>query len=239
MVRQSLFIILFGIILLSSYGCAAFLVFFGATAGTVAYIKGELKSIEEASFDRTWDAAQKATKDLEFTMTSKQKEAISAKLIVRGADNKKITINIQKISDELTEVRIRVGFFGNESLSMMVLNMLKQNLGIGRDTTEGVVIFIAGELKSVEVASLDKTWKATQKAIEDSKFLVTDRQKDNSSAVLIARGVNDKKISINLQEISDELTEVRIRTGVFGDAPLSRLILGRLKENILNLKDTL
>lgn len=230
---------LFGIILLSSSGCAAFLVFFGATAGTVAYIKGELKSIEEATFDRTWDAAQKAIRDLEFAVTNKQKEAISANLIVRGADNKKIAINIQKISDELTEVRIRVGVFGNESLSMMVLNLLKQNLGVGRGTTEGAVIFIAGELKSVEIASLDKTWDATQKAIEDSKLLVASKQKDNFSAVLIARGVTDKKISINLQKISEELTEVRIRTGVFGDEPLSRLILERLKENILNLKDTL
>jgi hypothetical protein len=239
MVRKLLFIILLGIIVLSSYGCAAFLVFMGTTAGTVAYIKGELKSVEEASLDRTWDAVQKAIKNLEFTTTKKQKEAISAYIITRGADNKKIGINLQKITEELTDVRIRVGVFGNESLSLMILNMLKQNLGIDRGTIEGVVIFTAGELKSIEAVSLDKTWKATQKAVEDSKFLVIHRQKDNFSAVLIARGVDYKKISISLQKVSEELTEIRIRIGVFGDKPLSQLILERLKGNISNLKDTL
>lgn len=134
MVRKLLFIILLGIILLSSYGCAAFLVFMGATAGTVAYIKGELKSVEEASLDRTWDAAQKAIKNLEFTLTKKQKEAISARLITRGADKKKISINLQKITEELTEVRIRIGIFGDAPLSRLILERLKENISNLKDT---------------------------------------------------------------------------------------------------------
>ena len=61
------------IILLFSSGCAGVLWLgggAGAGAGTIAYLKGELKSTEEASIDRTWQAAQKAIEELEFSVKS-------------------------------------------------------------------------------------------------------------------------------------------------------------------------
>lgn len=120
-----------GIILLFSSGCAGVLLLgggAGAGAGTIAYLRGELKSTEEASIDRTWQAAQKAIEELEFSVTSEEKDAFSAKLIARGANDKKVVINLQRITDELTEVSIRVGIFGEESLSLLVLERLQKHL---------------------------------------------------------------------------------------------------------------
>ncbi len=133
MAKNSLSIMLLGILLFSSSGCVALLVGGGAGAGTVAYIKGELKSTEEASIDRTWEAAQEAVKDLEFVITSKEKEnTSSAKLIARDARDKKIEIELKKISEHLTKVTIRVGVFGDESLSRLILERLKKSLGKGK-----------------------------------------------------------------------------------------------------------
>ena len=132
MPKNSLSIMLLGILLFSSCGCAVLLVGGGVGAGTVAYLKGELKSTEEASIDKTWQAAQEAIKDLEFIVTSKGKDAFSAKLIARDAGDQKIEIELKKVSEHLTRVTIRVGVFGDEPLSRLMLERLKKNLDKGK-----------------------------------------------------------------------------------------------------------
>ncbi|GAB63849.1 MAG: DUF3568 family protein [Candidatus Jettenia sp.] len=126
--KNLLLIILLGIIVSSSSGCAALLVGGGAGAGTIAYLKGDLRSLEEASLQRVWEAAQKAIQELEFVVTSKQKDIFSAKLIAHGAQDKKVTVNLKKISDNLTEIKIRVGIFGDESLSRLLLERVRKHL---------------------------------------------------------------------------------------------------------------
>lgn len=123
-----LHVLLLGIPLLVSSGCAALLIGGGAGAGTVAYLKGELKSTEEASIDKTWQAAQETMKDLEFVITSKEKDAFSAKLIAYRANDKKVEMYLRKASENTTEVKIRVGVFGDESLSLIILKSLKKHL---------------------------------------------------------------------------------------------------------------
>ncbi|HHT9105122.1 MAG TPA: DUF3568 family protein [Candidatus Wujingus californicus] len=123
-----LYVLLLGIPLLVGSGCAALLIGGGAGAGTVAYLKGELKSTEEASIDKTWQAAQETMKDLEFVITSKEKDTFSAKLIAYRANDKKVEMYLQKASERTTEVKIRVGVFGDESLSRIILESLKKHL---------------------------------------------------------------------------------------------------------------
>lgn len=123
-----LYVLLLGIPLLVGSGCAALLIGGGAGAGTVAYLKGELKSTEEASIDKTWQAAQETMNDLEFVITSKEKDTFSAKLIAYRANDKKVEMYLQKASERTTEVKIRVGVFGDESLSRIILESLKKHL---------------------------------------------------------------------------------------------------------------
>src|SRR3972149_3516137 len=123
-----LYVLLLGIPLLVGSGCAALLIGGGAGAGTVAYLKGELKSTEEASIDKTWQAAQETMNDLEFVITSKEKDTFSAKLIAYRANDKKVEMYLQKASENTTEVKIRVGVFGDESLSRIILESLTKHL---------------------------------------------------------------------------------------------------------------
>jgi hypothetical protein len=99
-----------------------------AGGGTIAYIKGELKSTAQAPLDRAWEATQMAMKDLEFVITEKEKDAFDAKLTANGAGDKKINIALKKMSDTLTEIKIRVGAFGDKSLSQQILETIKNRL---------------------------------------------------------------------------------------------------------------
>ena len=110
----------------TSYGCAALLIGGAAGAGAVAYVGGELKSTEEVAMNRAWEAASKAMDDLEFAVTSKEKDAFLGQLIARGAGDKKIRVKVKKQSDTVTEIRIRVGIFGDESMSRQILDRIKK-----------------------------------------------------------------------------------------------------------------
>ena len=116
-----------GASLLIHSGCALLLIGGGAAAGagTVAYVKGELRSTQEIPFERTWNATTEAMKELEFAITQKEKDALSGLIVARGTDDQKIVIHLEKQSEDLTEIRIRVGSFGDESRSQLILDKIK------------------------------------------------------------------------------------------------------------------
>ncbi len=111
-------------------GCILVAAGAGAAAGvgTFAYVRGELKSTLDASLDRTWRATQTAMKDLKFAVTKEQKDALQADLTGRTAADKKVLVKLVKLTNNATEVRIRVGTFGDESLSKLILEKIKANL---------------------------------------------------------------------------------------------------------------
>jgi hypothetical protein len=112
---------------LLSCGCAALVVGGAAGAGAVAYVRGELKSLEDVTVAQAWVAAKQAMSDLEFSVTSEEKDAFNGQLIARGASDKKITVNLARKSDVVTEVRIRVGTFGDEAMSRKILETIKKH----------------------------------------------------------------------------------------------------------------
>jgi hypothetical protein len=111
-------------------GCALFVVGAAAGAGAAgyAYVDGEEKATESASLDRTWNATLAAMKDLEFPVTSQAKDALTANLTARNASNTSISIKLEKLSSTSTEIRIRVGTFGDETLSRTILNKISSGL---------------------------------------------------------------------------------------------------------------
>ncbi|MBW2332890.1 MAG: DUF3568 family protein [Deltaproteobacteria bacterium] len=124
--KQLLLTLILGFSLLVNSGCPAFLIGGAAGGGAVGYFGGELKSTEEVSLNTAWDATQKAMKDLEFTITSKEKDVFDAQLIAKGVANKTIKIKLKRQSNMLTEIRIRVGTFGDKSLSLQILESIKK-----------------------------------------------------------------------------------------------------------------
>jgi hypothetical protein len=117
-------------VVLTQAGCAVVLLGGAAAAGagTVAYVKGELRSTLEASLDQAWQAAQAAVQELEFAAATQEKEALAARLVARTAGDKKVEIKLKRISDTAVEARVRVGTFGDESFSHQVLERIRKHL---------------------------------------------------------------------------------------------------------------
>ncbi len=225
--------ILLGITLLSSYGCRAYQVGGGAATGAATYMSGKLRSIERAPLDKTWQAAQNAVEDLGFNITSREKTTVSSSFTAEGANKKQVSVYLQKISEELTEVITKVGWFGDESVATLFLGRLKENLGIETGVAaEETAVFVKGDLKSMVNAPVDITWEAAQKAVEDLKLPITNKQKDVFSGNLTAVTANNETIVITLQKSLQDLTETAIRVGSFGDLPLSRIIFEELEKNL-------
>jgi len=109
-----------------SSGCLAAAA--GAGAAGVAYVMGDLTANLDASLDRTVRATEQAVEQLEFTKVSESKDALIAVIKVHNAVNKKIKITLERVGDNLTKVTIRVDTFGDQPLSIAILDKIKSNL---------------------------------------------------------------------------------------------------------------
>lgn len=116
----------FALAALFQSGCVVAAV--GAGAGAVAYIRGELEATLDRSLNDSVKASDRAIKQLEFAKVSEKKDALTANLVARTAQDKKIEIDLAKVGDTVTKVKIRVGVFGDEAVSMAILEKIKQNL---------------------------------------------------------------------------------------------------------------
>jgi len=108
-------------------GCMLAAVGAGA-AGTVAYVKGDLEASEAKKLDVVYEATKKAMKDLELSITSDAKDALSATVVARDAQDKKATVRLIAITENSTSISVRFGTFGNETKSTMLYNKIKENL---------------------------------------------------------------------------------------------------------------
>lgn len=100
----------------------------GAGAGTVAYVKGELKTKLNHSTNQTYQATLKALNELNLPIFDRQVDAIAATVISQFADEKNITIKIKAVTDTTCEIGIRVGDFGDQTRSQKILDTIKKHL---------------------------------------------------------------------------------------------------------------
>jgi len=108
-------------------GCVAVAVGVGA-AGTVAYIRGDLEAVESENIEAVYEATQNALEELQLKVTKKAKDAMTATIIVRDAEDKKITIKLNATAENTTKLSIRVGMFGDERKSRMIYQKIRDNL---------------------------------------------------------------------------------------------------------------
>ncbi len=111
-------------------GCVVALVVAGAAgaAGTVAYIRGDLEAVESHNLETVYEATKKAVAELELKVTKDAKDAMSAKIIARDAQDKKITITLGTAAEETTKLSIRIGTFGSETKSRLIYQKIREQL---------------------------------------------------------------------------------------------------------------
>ena len=123
--KQTVFIVICaGVIAVQ--GCAVALV--GAGAGSVAYLKGDLEAVLDKNVDQAYQATLKALDKLEISATKKEKDALSAVIIGRTAEDKKVAIKLKAAENNLTKLSIRIGMFGNRAQSQVIYDEIRKHL---------------------------------------------------------------------------------------------------------------
>jgi hypothetical protein len=125
--RRLLVGLLLGVSVAGLTGCVA-VVAAGAAGTGVAWYSGRLEANLDQNIEVVFAASQKALTQLEFANISNKKSTVDAQLVSRTALDKKVEITLQKVTDRSTKVMIRVGVFGDETLSMSILDKIKAAL---------------------------------------------------------------------------------------------------------------
>ena len=113
--------------------CSRKWVVFGAAAaaagaGAYYYVKGDLKRNYEAPMDKTWNATVKALEALQINVESKQNDALTGVINGKLADGKSYTVNVKRLNENLTEVGIRVGTFGDRDRAEAIHDKILSSL---------------------------------------------------------------------------------------------------------------
>ena len=97
-------------------------------AGTYYYVKGDLKRNYEAPMDKTWEATVKAVEEMKLSVESQQHDALSGVIKGKMADGKGFEINLKRVGENLTEVGVRIGTFGDRGKSEAIHDTIHSKL---------------------------------------------------------------------------------------------------------------
>ncbi len=97
-------------------------------AGTYYYVKGDLKRNYEAPMDKTWEATIKSVEELKLTVESQKHDGLSGVIKGKMADEKSFEINLKRIGENLTEVGVRIGMFGDQGKSEAIHDKIHSKL---------------------------------------------------------------------------------------------------------------
>ncbi|MBI3986537.1 MAG: DUF3568 family protein [Lentisphaerae bacterium] len=116
-------------------GCAMFVVgaAAGAGAGTVSYCGNELRVSRAVSLDRAWEAANAAMKEMTFPIIplGTNKDGTGGFIQGRNAGDQKVRIRLIRQSDQVTEIRVRVGTFStaeNRNAAQLLYDTISKHL---------------------------------------------------------------------------------------------------------------
>ncbi len=99
-----------------------------AGAAGIAYLKGSLEGNLDASLKKSLSATNEAGKKLELNRISESSDAISGEVLFRDSKDRKVVVTLTKITRKITSVEIRVGSFGDENMSRMLLAEIENAL---------------------------------------------------------------------------------------------------------------
>ena len=99
-----------------------------STTGNMIYETGSLKTVEQVSQERAHTATLAALKDLQFGLVGDVTEAAQQRVSARTSTDKKVLVVLEKESESITAIRVTVGAFGDEAMSLQVMNKIKSHL---------------------------------------------------------------------------------------------------------------
>ncbi len=96
--------------------------------GTYAYIKGDLKRTYDVNMEKAYAASLQAVSQLKLTTESKTRDAFNGIIKGKMADGKSFEINLKRLNDNVTEIGVRIGTFGDRARSETIHDKILSNL---------------------------------------------------------------------------------------------------------------
>jgi len=119
-------------LLLALWGCAATLVGAGAGAGvgTYSYIKGELNVTYAKEYREVVSATEKTVRNLGFSLQGETKDKLMCRIKAKMADGTVVKLYVDRASEKITQLRIKVGLFGNKDVSLQIMRAIEKKMGV-------------------------------------------------------------------------------------------------------------
>ena len=122
-----------GVVLILSWafvssGCVWLAVGAAAGAGTYAWISGVLQKDFMVSAEELQNATRQGLRDLNVVIREQTEDRLSAIYRAKFADGENVTIDIVALTERSARIRIRIGVFGDQAKSEMILNAIEQRL---------------------------------------------------------------------------------------------------------------
>lgn len=117
-------------VLFMNQGCVALVVGAAAGAGGFAYIKGNLEQNLDNPVKEVYNASLKALDKLKIDVYKKTLETHLGVIYgyTQGQGKKRVKITIQSLTERASNIKVRVGIFGEESKSIEILEAVKKAL---------------------------------------------------------------------------------------------------------------
>lgn len=109
---------------------------------------------------------------------------------------------------------------------LIVIALLQSCVGlvVAGGAAGSTFVYLNGELKTQEDASLDKVYAAALRMTDRMNFTIQEKSKDGLTGRIYAKGSEDKDIYVNMKSMDDNTTEIRIRIGILGDEVMSKRV---------------
>lgn len=103
---------------------------FGALqTGTEAFIRGELEAAAANPIAEVFAAGEAAVVELGFKITNSKLGAANGYIRTKETQGRKIVVDVEMKSPSVTKINIRVGVFGDQAISRLILSHIQEKLG--------------------------------------------------------------------------------------------------------------
>ena len=109
-------------------GCVPLIIGAAAGAGGVAYVQGILHKNLDIPIEKLHRMSLDALKRLKMTVKEEQIEGAKSSIKAEDVDHAKIKITISKLTENSSQLNIRVGIWGNQTKSQMILNAIEKKI---------------------------------------------------------------------------------------------------------------
>lgn len=115
------------LVALASTSCMFFVAASGVGAGVV-FAAGDIELDIGASPEELIQATETAMKEMDMPVMSSSSTALEGSVVSQMADGKKVEVNVRRSTDEVTKLSIRVGRFGDKSVSAAIYSRIQRSL---------------------------------------------------------------------------------------------------------------